>query len=40
MLSDCSEEYQIDLSYQDIIDYLDKNISEIIIPYSSIKPAN
>lgn len=40
MLSDCSEEYQIDLSYQDIINYLNYNISDIIIKYSSIKPTN
>jgi hypothetical protein len=28
------------LSYQDIIDYIDKNITEIINTYSKIKPAN
>lgn len=40
MLFDCSEEYQIDLSYQDIINYLNYNITDIMINYSSIKPAN
>lgn len=30
----------IDLSYQDIIDYIDKNITEIINNYSKIKPTN
>lgn len=29
-----------DLSYQDIIDYIDKNITEIINTYSTIKPTN
>lgn len=29
-----------DLSYQDIIDYLDKNITEIITSYSTILPTN
>jgi hypothetical protein len=40
MLSDCSGDYQIDLSYQDIINYLNYNISDIIINYSKVKPAN
>lgn len=40
MLSDCSKEYQIELSYQDIINYLNYNITDIITKYSKIKPAN
>lgn len=40
MLSDCFNENQIDLSYQDIINYLNYNITDIITKYSDIKPAN
>lgn len=40
MLFDCSEEYEIDLSYQDIINYLNYNITDILTKYSEIKPEN
>lgn len=40
MLSDCSENYNNNLTYKNVINYVDLNITEIINDFSEKKPAN
>ncbi len=40
MLSDCSEESENNLTYENVINYIDLNITEIINDFSEKKPAN